>query len=48
MASKLEWRIKHLTKHQKEALCNEPERLSKLVPIEESGQAEVVRLEDEQ
>ena len=27
-ASKLEWRLKHLTKSQKEILCREPGRLS--------------------
>lgn len=42
MASKLEWRIKHLTKQQKEALCKEPERLSEFVSTGELGQTEVV------
>ena len=33
-ASKLEWRLKHLTKVQKEILCKEPERLEEFVRIE--------------
>ena len=40
VASKLEWRLKHLTKAQKEILCKEPERLSEYVRTEvteESG-----------
>lgn len=36
VASKLEWRLKHLTKQQKEALCEAPERLLELVRIEET------------
>jgi len=43
VASKLEWRLKHLTKAQKEALCKEPDRLAEFVPTEEVGQAEAVR-----
>lgn len=35
VASKLEWRLKHLTKAQKEFLCKEPERLSEFVRTEE-------------
>jgi len=35
-ASKIEWRIKHLTKQQKEVLCVAPERLSEFVAL---GQA---------
>lgn len=35
VASKLEWRLKHLTKAQKEVLCQEPERLSEFVSSEE-------------
>ena len=42
MASKLEWRIKHLKKPQKEALCKEPERLAEYVRMEEIGWAEAV------
>ncbi len=42
-ASQLEWRLKHLTKAQKEALCKEPERLAEFVTMEEVGYAEVVR-----
>ena len=30
VASKLEWRMKHLTKQQKEALCEVPERMEDL------------------
>lgn len=44
VASKLEWRLKHLTKQQKEALCKEPERLFEFVTVEEVGYAEVVRV----
>ena len=36
MASKIEWRVKHLTKAQKETLCKEPERLSEFVCMEET------------
>lgn len=43
VASKIEWRLKHLTKAQKEALCKEPERLAEFVTLEEVGQAEAVR-----
>ena len=35
VASKLEWRLKHLTKAQKEALCKEPERLEEFVALKE-------------
>lgn len=34
VASKFEWHIKQLTKQQKEALCEAPERLSELVNAE--------------
>lgn len=34
VASKLEWRLKHLTKVQKEILCKEPERLEEFVRTE--------------
>lgn len=30
VASRLEWRLKHLTKAQKEVLCKEPERMEDL------------------
>jgi putative endonuclease len=36
-ASRLEWRLKHLTKVQKETLCKEPERLEEFVRTEETG-----------
>ena len=42
VASKLEWRLKHLTKQQKEALCEAPERLAEFVTGEESEPVEVV------
>ncbi len=35
-ASKLEWRLKHLTKAQKEILCKEPGRIEEFVRIEET------------
>jgi len=38
-ASKLEWRIKHLTKAQKEVLCKAPERLAEFVLLEDVGTA---------
>lgn len=44
MASKLEWRLKHLTKQQKEALCEAPERLSEFVLVEEIGQTKALVL----
>lgn len=34
-ASRLEWRIKHLTKAQKETLCREPDRLAEFIRAEE-------------
>ena len=34
-ASKLEWRLKRLTKAQKETLCKEPERISEFIFLEE-------------
>lgn len=34
VASKLEWRLKHLTKKQKEVLCVAPERLAEFVSLE--------------
>lgn len=34
-ASKLEWKLKRLTKAQKETLCKEPERISEFVRKEE-------------
>ena len=34
VASKIEWKLKHLTKAQKEALCKEPERLAEFIRIE--------------
>ena len=34
-ASKLEWKLKHLTKAQKEVLCKESERLPEFVRTEE-------------
>ena len=37
VASKLEWRLKHLTKAQKEHLCKESERLPEFVRTEEIG-----------
>ncbi|MBQ9767167.1 MAG: GIY-YIG nuclease family protein [Lachnospiraceae bacterium] len=43
VASKFEWQIKHLTKQQKEALCEAPERLTEFVTVEEAGRVEVVR-----
>ena len=41
-ASKLEWRIKHLTKMQKELLCKEPERIGEFVRTEGAEQTEVL------
>ena len=46
VASKLEWRLKHLTKVQKEILCEEPERLPAFVRAEEAGGAKVLTAED--
>lgn len=43
-ASKLEWRLKHLTKQQKELLCKTPELLSELLVTEEAVSAEPVKL----
>jgi len=37
VASKLEWKLKHLTKSQKALLCKEPERMEELVCTEETG-----------
>lgn len=42
IASKLEWRIKHLTKQQKETLCEVPEQLSEFISMEEIGRTEAV------
>ncbi len=36
VASKLEWRLKHLTKQQKEALCKAPEQMEIYVSMEKS------------
>lgn len=46
IASKYEWRIKHLTKQQKEALCEVPERISEFVTVEEAGRAKAVPAEE--
>ena len=46
VASKLEWRLKHLTKQKKEALCKEPEKLSEVVTIEEAGPVDVAPREE--
>ena len=45
VASKSEWRIKHLTKQQKEALCEVPERIAEFVSMEESGQVKAMTAE---
>lgn len=45
VASKLEWRIKHLTKAQKEMLCEAPERLSEFVASGEVGRIGIVTQE---
>lgn len=42
VASKLEWRLKHLTKQQKEALCLAPERFLEFARMEVAGGVEVV------
>lgn len=42
VASKFEWRIKHLTKQQKEALCEAPELVVEFASVEDAGQVEVV------
>lgn len=46
VASKVEWRLKRLTKVQKETLCREPERISEFVRTEEMGWAKAVIAED--
>ncbi len=43
-ASKLEWYLKHLTKKQKESLCETPELLPAFLDMEEAALAEPVRL----
>ncbi len=45
-ASKVEWRLKRLTKAQKEILCKELERLPEFVRVEEAGWAKVLTVED--
>ena len=45
VASKLEWRIKHLTKQQKEKLCQAPERLAEVVSFDEITEPSVVKIE---
>lgn len=45
VASKLEWRLKHLTKQQKEALCQAPELMAKYVSMEEIGQVKAVTID---
>lgn len=45
VASKLEWRLKHLTKAQKEILCKEPERLLEFVRMEDSVTTEEIKSE---
>lgn len=45
IASKVEWRIKHLTKQQKEKLCRAPERLSAFVILDEITEPSVVKIE---
>ena len=45
VASKHEWRIKHLTKQQKEKLCQAPECLAEFVLMEESVQIDVIEKE---
>ncbi|MBQ8799000.1 MAG: GIY-YIG nuclease family protein [Lachnospiraceae bacterium] len=42
-ASKLEWRLKHLTKAQKEMLCKEPGRIAEFVTAEEAGYAPITQ-----
>ena len=42
VASKVEWRLKRLTKVQKETLCKEPERISEFVRTEETGSVKTV------
>lgn len=46
VASKLEWRLKHLTKAQKEILCKEPERLSEFVRWEEPGAEKAISVNE--
>ena len=43
VASKLEWRIKHLTKQQKEILCGAPERISECVTVDGADKIDDVR-----
>ncbi len=45
-ASKLEWRLKHLTKVQKETLCKAPERIEEFVRIEETGLVKRVSVDE--
>ena len=45
VASKLEWRMKHLTKQQKEALCEGPERIAEYVSMEESVQVKAMTID---
>jgi len=46
VASKVEWRLKHLTKVQKEILCKEPERISEFVRTEEIGSVKNVPMDE--
>lgn len=46
VASMLEWRLKHLTKAQKELLCKEPERLSEYVRTETTGLVKCVSMNE--
>ncbi len=46
VASKVEWRLKHLTKVQKEILCKEPGRLPELVRTEETGSVKNVPVDE--
>lgn len=43
VASKIEWKLKHLTKTQKEILCKEPELLKEFVSVEETVCLEEVK-----
>ena len=45
VASKLEWRLKQMTKAQKEMLCKEPERISKFIFLEEVRTVRVAKEE---
>lgn len=44
VASKIEWKLKHLTKAQKEILCKEANRLAEYVPIEGVEQVNSITL----